>query len=59
MLIATSDANLSDPYMGEPMTYDPLAQTISFMPRGAGDQSKTGVGTVYLGFVEKSGVAKP
>jgi hypothetical protein len=36
-----------------PMVYDPVAQTISFTPRGTSDQSRSGEGTVHLQIMEK------
>ena len=51
--IAAANANLSDPYTGKPMAYDPIARTILFTPRGTGDQSRSGEGTVHLQMMGK------
>jgi hypothetical protein len=57
--IATTDANLSDPYTGKPMAYDPIAQTISFTPRGTSAESNSGEGSLSLKTAEGKVTAKP
>ncbi len=57
--IAAADTNLSDPYTGKPMAFDPVAQTISFTPRGTRVESNLGEGSVSLKVVEGKMTAKP
>lgn len=57
--IATTDTNLSDPYSGKPMSYDPITQTISFTPRGTSTLSNSGEGSVSLKAAEGKVTAKP
>jgi hypothetical protein len=56
--IAARDINLRDPYTDKPMVYDPVAQTISFTPRGNNGGGDLSEGSVNLKVLENKAAEK-